>query len=348
MSQRALASFTRWPSAWARGLKLSLALLGAALTSCTPNEEPTSGESTLQASTETRLSESQASHRAGGNKAATNAQLRQFIEVAQTTYRDALAEAEQLKLDVGEFGANPNADTLQRARQQWLRSHDAYALTSVFRKLPLSHPELDRQANEPEVMHSISVRLDRRPIIPGYLDEVDGYPKSGLMYSDTPLDFVHLNQEHQFSDPYYVTLGFHALEFMLWGETEAAAATQLSRYIPPAQGADEELLQVIARRKHYCAFLAQQIARDMRLLYEAWSSDEAWYPAQLLSAKTAHWQSLINRALEREAQRLLEDYHPDFEHSYRRLDSQAAREALYLRLSRLFSKVATSGSERAD
>jgi len=272
------------------------------LNACNSDLPPTSGDTTAPSNTV----------EPGGKISTTltkpTTSLRQHLAAASS---QALTAAEQLASKVQEFSDAPQLASLQQALNSWEHAHMNYLLAKSLIVQTLRHPILDQAQIEPTVIHPITVRLDQFPMINGYLDAVQGYPKSGLMHSEATLSLESLNTEHQFSDPSYVALGFHALKFMLVGDD------RLKDYIAPSvnstndtsntninSNTDSEHKKTVLRRKHYLKLLTEQIVADIGLINQEWQSEEGYYH-QHFSAFTPQDNKRYLTLLEKEhAQRI--------------------------------------------
>lgn len=163
-------------------------------------------------------------------------------------------QAKALQQSVNAFLDNPTTDALKSSREQWRQTHDQYAKLQVSYQLAgLALPQI----------HDDRDPIDAHPMLPGYLDQVTGYPQSGLVYSEVPMTPVFLRSEHQSTDFYYVTLGMHPVEFMLWGSTDETDKQRVALFIPPARPADDQV-NAQARRGDLLRLIAHALPRDAR------------------------------------------------------------------------------------
>lgn len=209
-----------------------------------------------------------------------------------------------LRTRVEDFVRTPSENARKAALQAWQEAHELLQVWHWLRRLELYDPLLDESAVAPNLRHSIWSRLDQAPLIPGYLDEVAGYPASGLMHAETPINADAIAHEHQFSDPAYVALGFHALEFMLQGDPEIPGNTERARaFASLPNDTLDPLRSPPLRRSLYVLQLAQQIDQDMQTLSSAWLSEDGSYARQL--------RGLSHATFGQGFERLLEPLHPD-------------------------------------
>ncbi|WP_166266308.1 imelysin family protein [Marinobacter caseinilyticus] len=210
-----------------------------------------------------------------------------------------------LKDSTAEFLDNPDADTLTAAQTQWAAAHRDYtqlmALYTVAGTQPL-HIRDDRDS------------IDAYPMLPGYLDRVPGYPRSGLVYSEVPLTPDFLREEHQYSDFYYLTLGFHPLETMLWGSAEQSAKERAALYTRKEQ-VPEDQVDSHTRRAELLRLIAHRLTRDVAVLCQP--NSQTHLMAELTTV-VQHRADLLNasrRALKTMVQSPLSQWsaHPDGE-----------------------------------
>jgi len=306
--------------------QLFLGVFCLLLSACSSELPPTSGDITAPSNT------AEVGVKINLTTTKPTASLRQHLAAASS---QALTAAEQLANKVQTFSDTPQLANLQQALNSWEHAHMSYLLAKSLIVQTLRHPILDQAQIEPTVIHPITVRLDQFPMINGYLDAVQGYPKSGLMHSEATLSLESLNTEHQFSDPSYVALGFHALKFMLIGDDNTLEGTKegntaedrLKDYIPPTTAASSALIssveaaneasstdmksntdsdhqKAVLRRKHYLKLLTKQIVVDIGLIDQEWQSEEGFYQ-QHFSAFTPQDNKRYLTLLEKEhAQRI--------------------------------------------
>ena len=158
-------------------------------------------------------------------------------DIAYAGYSDALDTAMDLEDAVEAFVANPTDDTFMDAKDAWRRAREAYQPTEVYRFRPgpiedlLDDGTLTRDEG-PEA------RINGWPLGEALIDYVaDGMPDgdpgdqesveaAGLTYpanliSDTSIDVGDketLKTYVEFEDDRNVGTGYHAIEFLLWGQ----------------------------------------------------------------------------------------------------------------------------------
>lgn len=133
--------------------------------------------------------------------------------VSQTQAQAATTASKQMRQSILHMLATPSEQSLTAAQTSWHTAHNQYHQLSGFITIAASNPGLFGE------LSNTTTRLDAHPIMPGYLDSVSGYPYSGLVNDiSAKLDAKQVRQQHFLTDDSEVSLGFHAIEFLLWGE----------------------------------------------------------------------------------------------------------------------------------
>lgn len=164
------------------------------------------------------------------------------------------------------FLAAPNAANLEAAQQKWQENYALFNDTSPFVIL-----------TDNAEQHSY---IDSWPILPGYIDAISGFPNSGIVNDVTlELNEETLRQQHGLTFSGEVSTGFHAIEFMLWGETPTADNSEspkeageenqtrsLKRFTPVKHWAQTELdvsQHSNNRRRKYLALASRLLLKDI-------------------------------------------------------------------------------------
>ena len=243
---------------------------------------------------------------------------------AYTSLSHATQQAQQLDQRLSAFLHQPDATNLVRVQSAWRQAYDAYLNTLVYTYLPVKDPVEWRQKGID--YKTTVVLLDSWPIEGGYIDHVPGYPFSGIV-NDLSLELNEksLLAQHGFSDPSYASLGYHPLEFMLWGangDREAGdfvAKENTAPVIMPSEGnsgqQDDRSLDTTAptlpkiqnhnRRRQYLQLLSDQLLEQLHRLQRRWQPSNGYYtellnktqPNQALLAAMMAGQSLLSKEL---------------------------------------------------
>jgi putative iron-regulated protein len=222
-----------------------------------------------------------------------------YLSLASQQFNATCTHAKQFQTAIHLFLSDPNEKTLEEAKTQWVSTHNNYAASKLFRIINIKHPELDHSQIDP-VKHSLAIRIDQSPLLAGYLDAVEGYPQSGYVFAPLPINEETLNKEHQFSDTLYVTLGFHAVEFLLWGENskQARPSTDYAALSDANIDADIDTELFPVRRSQLLSLTTTLLTKDLETQCKEWLNAAAYYPSQLSVRPEEEQNEYIYSAME--------------------------------------------------
>ncbi|WP_157678127.1 imelysin family protein [Oleiphilus messinensis] len=218
-----------------------------------------------------------------------------FLTTAQEVHLQLREATAAMDTHIIELVTAPSAEKLEASRKAWQTAHSLLTAAKLFQYLPVKHPELysgseldpestgEDNTNEASTKHSLWVQLDQAPLLPGYLDSVQGYPLSGLVHSEMSLTREALLAQHQFADTYYVAVGFHALEFLLWGES---GARPISDFLVP----ETAEVSPEARRLRLIKIISSLAAEDTNRLCSIWLNDSSYFTKKITDGTSRHFQ----------------------------------------------------------
>ena len=225
---------------------------------------------------------------------------------AYTSLSLASQSAQIMDSKLASFMYHPNPMSQQEVSQAWRQAYDEFLYTLIFSYLPIQDPP-DWQTQH-IAYDDLLARLDSWPIEGGYIDYISGYPFSGIV-NDLALDIDEKNirAQHGFTDPTNASLGYHALEFMVWGEAGKRSAHDFfpqenTAPIPindaeenlasdNEQSSDDELnplhvTQNHNRRRQYTKLLSELLQKDLHRIQRRWEPSNGYY-SELLQRSTA-------------------------------------------------------------
>ena len=135
-----------------------------------------------------------------------------YSDIVFASYSDSLTGAEALESAIQSFVGNPDAAGLDSARQAWLDSREPYLQTEVYR---FYEGPIDGEEG-PEGL------LNAWPMDESHVDYTMGQmglSMSGIV-NDTSvtIDAASLESKNEENGEENVATGYHALEFLLWGQ----------------------------------------------------------------------------------------------------------------------------------
>lgn len=187
-----------------------------------------------------------------------------YAELVYKTYDLSYKESLKLKESINHFLKNPTKEKLEKAKKSWIQARVPYLQTEVFRfyEGPIDFVNQETGEEGPEG------RLNSWPVNEAYIDYVTQNPKAGLILNTSfTLNKDQLKKNNQTTDEANISIGWHAIEFLLWGQdlnnTENTTTRTYSDYIP-----DNE---INIRRADYLQLTINQLVEDIEFLKKSWN-----------------------------------------------------------------------------
>lgn len=181
-----------------------------------------------------------------------------YGKLVHANYEDTLKHARLMQAAIEAFTAKPSADTLTDARKAWLSAREFYGQTEAFR---FYGGPIDDD-NGPEG------RINAWPMDESYVDYVDGNKTAGIVndrkQSITKEALAGLNENGGEEN---IATGWHAVEFMLWGQ-------DLSDTGPGNRSVDDFIdgkAPNADRRRQYLKTVTELLVDDLTYLVKAWA-----------------------------------------------------------------------------
>lgn len=190
------------------------------------------------------------------------AEIVSYADLVHRSYDDAYQKAMAMQTAIAGMLAHPDATTLAKARDAWLAAHVAYSQTEAFRfyEGPIDF------ARQPDGDEGPEGRLNAWPLNEAFIDYVKGNPKAGII-NDTSIQITEksIRERDQVSDESDVTTGFHAVEFLLWGQDLSATG-------PGNRPASDYVAgdPIKERRRLYLKTVTDGIVNDLLWLSAQW------------------------------------------------------------------------------
>ena len=189
-------------------------------------------------------------------------QITAYSTLVYESYKASHAAAVTLQKSIDAFLANPTAVTLARARFAWMNARIPYLQTETFRFYdgPIDFADAAKNEEGPEG------HINAWPLNEAFIDYVKGKPNSGLINDGKiKLTAAAILEKDQVSDEADVTTGWHAIEFLLWGQDMSATGPgdrKASDYTPGKGNND--------RRRLYLKTVTGMLVDDLADLVKAW------------------------------------------------------------------------------
>ena len=178
--------------------------------------------------------------------------------LVHATYLDILQGAAELQKAAQELVARPSALAMQTAREAWLSARESYGQSEAFR---FYGGPID-DANGPEG------RLNAWPLDEAYIDYVKGKPNAGLVNDRrVSISKSNLARYNERGGEENISVGWHAIEFLLWGQDFNANGPGDRPFEDYVDGKRPNA----DRRRQYLSVVAELLMDDLRYLVAAWT-----------------------------------------------------------------------------
>ena len=202
----------------------------------------------------------------------------EYVQQIDTDFKQAGIEIEKFQSSIATLTDQTNIENLNLSKQAWLNAHSAYELTTLHRYYATQL----MGEQDSLVLMQLQYQINHWPIVPGYIDYVDGYPDSGIVHDiNVNLDADSLREQHGSFDVSEVTLGFHAIEFLLWGydaDSVARPATDFDAVLEltPKEIESGYTLEQLSnnRRRLFLSVVVDTLVKDFLALQSLWLAEE--------------------------------------------------------------------------
>lgn len=135
-----------------------------------------------------------------------------YADMAFAVYTDSYLSAVEMQTAINAFIASPSQSNLDAAKDAWLAAREIYGQTEVFRFVdgPIDNPN-----DGPEGL------INAWPMDESYVDYVDGNSTAGIINNPVEypvIDAATIIGANEFGGETNISCGYHAIEFLLWGQ----------------------------------------------------------------------------------------------------------------------------------
>ncbi|CAZ95421.1 imelysin family protein [Zobellia galactanivorans] len=194
--------------------------------------------------------------------------MENYADIVQANYAQALADAKALQTAIETFVADPTEVNFEASKTAWLASRESYGTTEAFR---FANGPIDSGDTE-----DLEGLLNSWPMDEAYVDYVEGDDTAGLINDDgatfeiTKENLVVKNGEGDTEEN--VSVGYHAIEFLLWGQDNTDPSEKLSGQRPYTDFVDDGTAANQDRRRVYLQVIAELLVDNLEEVVDAWST----------------------------------------------------------------------------
>lgn len=219
-----------------------------------------------------------------------------YANIALVNYSDALSDAQTLQNAIKAFSENPTEVNLKKAKDAWLVSRESYGTTEALRLsngpidaeegwVAKSYGALEGQINPwplDENMIDYTIDANGKKTLGNIIDTKGKFKPGGE--KPTTVDVTNITVEaltdlNENGGEANVATGFHAIEFLLWGQDQDYGNFMDDKVTPGAMVAGQRHLSdfttdtFAARRLAYLNSAATKLSEDLEKVTKAWDKN---------------------------------------------------------------------------
>lgn len=230
------------------------------------------------------------------SKIDTSTIIGNYTRIATENYDDVVKDAEELKRAIDDFANKPTKATLERSKKAWLNSRESYGTSEIFR---LSNGPIDAEDGWiAEAYGSLESQINAWPLDENIIDytiDADGKKTSGNIIDtegkfdlggedSSVIDITNITIEsitalNENGGDANVATGYHAIEFLLWGQDQDYSNFMKDSITNGAMRAGERPLSDFTTDRHaqrrlsYLKVATAKLLSDLKRVASAWSPE---------------------------------------------------------------------------
>ncbi|WNL34684.1 imelysin family protein [Arcobacter cryaerophilus gv. pseudocryaerophilus] len=222
--------------------------------------------------------------------------LESYSNIALDNYTDALKDAKNLKISIDKFVSNPTQENLDSAKKAWLQARESYGSTEIFRLangpidsedgwIAETYGALEGQINAwplDENMIDYTIDADGKRTSGNIIDTIGKFNPGGEESKEvdvTKITVEALTELNENGGEANVSTGYHAIEFLLWGQDQDYNNFLEDKITNGAMVAGLRPLSDFTtdkdakRRLEYLSVVTQKLVEDLSVVTSAWEKD---------------------------------------------------------------------------
>ena len=184
-----------------------------------------------------------------------------YATIAFRSYSDAVSSARALQTAIHAFAVHPSSEGLVVCRRAWIAAREDYSPTEAYR---FASGPIDAEPL------NVETKINGWPLDEQWLDYTTETPDSGIINNVTeyasfsPDLLIELNEKGGEKN---IATGYHALEFLLWGQDRSKTGPGNR---PATDFIDGGTAQHQDRRRAYLVMAADLLVQQLTEVAKAW------------------------------------------------------------------------------
>lgn len=218
--------------------------------------------------------------------------IENYAKMVYQGYEDSYNSAVEMQKKISAFTTNPTEATFKTAKDEWLKARDIYGLTEVYRG---SNGPIDSE-NSTWGLNNEG-QLNAWPLDESYIDYVTTSSHAyagnygGIIASTETINKSLLTSKNEKINDKSISTGWHAIEFLLWGQDETIPARKLPGQRPLTDYTTDAKKE---RRKTYLNVVTEILVEDLKALKDTWATGGTYYKVFMKLKEEDALHNIIN------------------------------------------------------
>lgn len=198
--------------------------------------------------------------------------VKNYADIVYYSYLDAYETAKKLQTSVDNFVASPSENGLKECKDKWLAAREPYGQTEVYRFYDGPVDGIFNGEEGPEGL------MNSWPLDELHIDYAPGVTNANAKNLVNDVNFTLtksnlLDQNGVGGDEALVSVGYHAIEFLLWGQDNTAPSAlkpgqrPYTDYVTGSGGTASNQ----TRRGEYLKLCAAILVDNLKEMVDAWA-----------------------------------------------------------------------------
>lgn len=225
-------------------------------------------------------------------KVTKKAVIENYAKMVQKGYEDSYKSAVEMQKKITAFTTNPTEATYKTAKEEWLKARDVYGVTEVYRG---SNGPIDTENTAWGINNEGQVNA--WPLDESYIDYVTATSHSyagnygGIIAGTDAITKDLLTAKNEKINDKSISTGWHAIEFLLWGQDETIPAEKLPGQRPLTDYTTDAKKE---RRKTYLNVVTKILVDDLKALKDTWAINGTYYKVFMALKEDDALKNIIN------------------------------------------------------
>ena len=184
-----------------------------------------------------------------------------YANLVSNYYEETAQRTNNMFIAINDFLYNPSEASLENAKNKWIAAREIYGITEAFRFYGGPIDGTNEYGEEgPEGL------INSWPLNEAYIDYVEGDQEAGiinnLLYEINKDTIIVSNQSDDDAD---VSTGWHAIEFLLWGQDTSIETSGQRQFTDYSTGNE-----INDRRRSYLLKVSELLVEHINWLNNQW------------------------------------------------------------------------------